>query len=165
MSPLSIAPELLAAAISLSGLPPVAPADLPPLFSVTSTELSQTICPDQPQQCQTIAAIFDTERYRILILSKLDLNDPEDNSFLLHELVHVLQFKQNGEAGFSSCQAIIDSERAAYRVQNQYLAARGLFSQQGMMTRYMHCPPPDAPNSDLPVVVPNARPTGARDAL
>jgi hypothetical protein len=150
MSPITIATDLLAAAIALSGLPPVAPADLPPLYAVSSAELAQTICPDQPGQCETIAAIFDTERYRILILSKLDLNDPADNSFLLHELVHVLQFKQNGEAGFADCQAIVDSERAAYRVQNQYLAARGLFSQQGMMMRYMQCPPRSTGKQDQP---------------
>lgn len=147
MSPLTIGTELLAAAIALSGLPPVAQADLPPLYAVSTAELSQTICPDQPGHCETIAAIFDTERYRILILSKLDLNDPADNSFLLHELVHVLQFRQQGDAGFSSCQAIIESERVAYGVQNRYLATRGLFSQHGMMLRYMTCPADDAPAS------------------
>ena len=140
MTPIAIATELLTAAITLSGLAPITPVQLPPLYAVTKTELAQTVCPDQPGQCQGMAAIFDTERYRILILSTLDLNDPEDNSFLVHELVHVLQFKQNGETGFSSCQAIVDSEHAAYRVQNLYLAARGLFSQQGMMMRYMRCP-------------------------
>jgi hypothetical protein len=144
MSPLTIANELLLAAITLSGLPPVPLSDLPPLYAVSTEELAETICPGQPGKCQTIAAIFDTERYRILILSKLDLADPADNSFLLHELVHVLQLKQQGEAGFSSCQAIVDSERVAYGVQNRYLAMRNLFSQHGMMLRYMQCPPAEA---------------------
>ncbi len=151
MIPLTIATELLAAAIALSGLPAVTPADLPPLYAVSGSELTQTICPDQPGQCETIAAIFDTERYRILILSKLDLADPADNSFLLHELVHVLQFKQTGPAGFESCRAIIESERAAYGVQNRYLASRGLFSQHGMMLRYMQCP--DGDDSLVPPAV------------
>lgn len=143
MTPLSIAADLLAVAISLSGLPPIAATDLPPLQAMTTAELAHTVCPDQPGHCETIAAVFDTERYRILYLTRLDLTDPADNSFLLHELVHVLQFKQRGPAGFSSCQAIIDSERVAYGVQNRYLAARGLFSQHGMQLRYMQCPAED----------------------
>ena len=69
-----------------------------------------------------MAAVFDSEKYRILILSTLDLKDPEDNSFLVHELVHVLQFKQQGDAGFDSCQRVVASERAAYAVvQTSYL--------------------------------------------
>lgn len=141
MNLMTIAPELLAMAITLSGLPPVASENLPPLYAVTATEMAATVCPDEPAQCRSMAALFDTERYRILILSTLDMRDPEENSFLLHELVHVLQFAQQGEAGFSSCQAIVASEHLAYQVQNRYLAARGLFAQQGMMMRYMRCPP------------------------
>ena len=140
MGPLTIAAELLSAAISLSGLPPMPALELPPLYAVSTAELARTVCPDQPGQCETIAAIFDTERYRILILSKLDLADPADNSFLVHELVHVLQFRARGDAGFANCAAIVDSERVAYGVQNRYLAARGLFAQHGMMLRYMRCP-------------------------
>ena len=141
MSPLSIAGELLSAAIALSGLPAISPAELPPLYALSAEEMAQTLCPDQPAQCRAIAALFDTERYRILILSSLKLDDPEDNSFLVHELVHVLQFKVRGDAGFAGCQAIVESEREAYQVQNRYLAGRGLFAQQGMMMRYMHCQP------------------------
>ncbi len=156
MTPLTIATDLLAAAIALSGLPPIAATDLPPLYAVSKAELAQTVCPDNPAQCKAMAAIFDTEKYRILILSTLDLKDPEDNSFLLHELVHVLQFKQSGDAGFNSCQAIVNSERDAYRAQNTYLADKGLFSQQGMMMRYMQCPPEGSANAGLPVVDPRA---------
>lgn len=157
MSPLTITSELLMAAITLSGLPPMTLADVPPLYAVSTEELAETICPGQPGKCQTIAAIFDTERYRILILSKLDLADPADNSFLLHELVHVLQFKQMGEAGFANCEAIVASERVAYGVQNRYLATRNLFSQHGMMLRYMQCPPPSIAPSEAetaPVLIP-----------
>lgn len=141
MVPLTIATELLTAAIALSGLPAITPEQLPPLYAVSRTDLAQLICPQQPQQCPSMAAVFDSEGYRILILSTLDLKDPEDNSFLVHELVHVLQFKQHGDAGFDSCQRVVASERAAYAVQNRYLAVRGLFSQQGMMMRYAQCPP------------------------
>ena len=138
---MTIAPELLAMAITLSGLPPVAFESMPPLYSVSAAEMSATVCPNQPAQCRSMAALFDTERYRILILSTLNMQDAEENSFLLHELVHVLQFAQQGEAGFDGCEAIVASEHLAYQVQNRYLAARGLFAQQGMMMRYMRCPP------------------------
>ena len=146
MSSLSIAAELLSAAIALSGLPPISQAELPPLYALSTAEMAQTLCPEQPAQCRAIAALFDTERYRILILSTLNLDDPEDHSFLLHELVHVLQFKVRGEAGFASCNAIVVSEREAYQVQNRYLASHGLFAQQGMMMRYMTCPLENEPN-------------------
>lgn len=131
--------SLLAAAIRLSGLPGIDADELPPLVRMTEDELAQTVCPDGG--CRSLAAVFDTERYRILLRDSLKLDDPVDNSFLVHEFVHVLQFQRHGHARFSSCQKVLSSEREAYAVQNAYLREFGVFSPEGDMTRFMRCPP------------------------
>ena len=83
--------RLLAAAVQFSGLPAIDVADLPPVETVTAAALSAKMCPDRPDGCSSVAALFDTETYRIYLRDTLDLAVPMDNSFLVHELTHVLQ--------------------------------------------------------------------------
>ena len=92
--------RLLAATVQFSGLPAIDVADLPPVERVTAAELSKKMCPESPEKCGSVAALFDTETYRIYLRDTLDLATPMDNSFLVHELTHVLQFKQYGDAYF-----------------------------------------------------------------
>jgi hypothetical protein len=132
--------SLLAFAVQLSGLPAIEPDDLPPVLQMTEDELATLVCPEEPNGCRTLAAVFDTEHYRILIQSSLSPEDPLDSSFLVHELVHVLQFKQFGDARFATCTDVLSSERQAYSVQNAYLREQGIFWREGRMLRYMQCP-------------------------
>jgi len=132
--------QLLAAAIRLSGLPAIHVSELPPVIMLSRPVLNKTVCSSAPVRCAGLIAAFDTQRYRIVVDEKLDFGDPDDDSFLVHELVHVLQFKQSGSVGFTSCAAVLESERRAYAAQNLYLRENGRPGQHGVMLRFTRCP-------------------------
>jgi hypothetical protein len=136
--------RLLAAAIRYSTLPAIDPAELPPIEPVSAAALSERVCPDEPNRCTAIAALFDAEGYRIYLRDSLDLNDPMDNAFIVHELVHVLQYKKYGAEHFDDCRRRIDSERQAYLVQNNYLGEQGIDWREGFLVNFMKCPPAEA---------------------
>jgi len=140
--------RLLAAAIRISNLPAVDLAELPPMEAVSAEQLSHKVCPDSPERCTMVAALFDTESYRIYLRNSLNLNDPMDNSFVVHELVHVLQFRKFGDAYFASCPKRIASEQQAYYVQNNYLGEEGIDWREGFLLRFMKCPPEEAAGAD-----------------
>ncbi|SMP73555.1 hypothetical protein [Noviherbaspirillum suwonense] len=130
---------LLAAAIRLSGLPAMDVRDLPPVSQLTRTELNQVVCSSAPVRCAGLMAAFDTQRYRIVVDAKLDFDDPEDASFLVHEIVHVLQFRNMGSVAFTSCTAVLESEEQAYAAQNAYLGLHGRQGRYGGMLRFSRC--------------------------
>lgn len=135
--------RLLAAAVEFSGLPAIHVSELPPVIMMPREELNRTVCVNEPIRCTGLMAAFDTERYRILVDSRLDLNEASDNSFLVHEIVHVLQLKQAGSRRFTSCRAVISSEREAYDVQNRYLMQNSIPAQHGSGLRFARCPEPE----------------------
>jgi hypothetical protein len=140
--------QLLSVAIRLSGLPGIHVSELPPVVLLPRAELNKTVCSSAPVRCAGLIAAFDTQRYRIVADDKLDFDDPVDASFLVHEMVHVLQFKQTGSAGFTSCTAVLQSEEQAYDVQNRYLRQNNRPARQGSMLRFSRCPrepEPEAP--------------------
>jgi hypothetical protein len=130
---------LLFAAIRLTGLPAIHVSELPPVILLPRNELNKTVCAAAPVRCAGLAAAFDTQAYRIVVDDKLDFSDPDDASFLLHEIVHVLQFKNAGITGFTSCTAVLDSEEQAYSAQNAYLREHNRPAYQGAMLRYSRC--------------------------
>lgn len=132
---------LLTAAIKFSGLPAIEASKLPPFEVVTGEQLAQKMCPESPERCSSVAALFDTENYRIYLRNTLDMDSPMDNSFLVHEMVHVLQFKRYGDDYFSSCRKVVESEHQAYRAQNNYLGSEGIDWREGFLLRFMNCPP------------------------
>lgn len=141
--------RLLAAAIQFSGLPAIGVDALPPVEVLDRDAFYAQVCPSRPARCTAIMAAFDTQRYRILIRDSLDLERPAENSFLVHELVHVLQYKKDGSTRFMSCEAVLESERGAFDAQNLYMAANGVMQKAGFGLRYMHCPPkPEAERDD-----------------
>jgi len=130
---------LLAAAAKLSGYPEIPVAQLPPVRAVSVDTIAQAICPEQRSGCTGIAATFETESHVILIRDSLDLEDTADNSFLLHEFVHVLQWKAHGDAIFKDCPTTLKTEGEAYRAQNAYLKREGQFLRFGEMLAYTQC--------------------------
>jgi hypothetical protein len=133
--------SLLAAAVQFSGLPAIGVHDLPPVDIVSTDQFYKMVCPAKPARCIAMVAAFDTQRYRIVIRDSLNLDDPAENSFLVHELVHVLQYKKDGSTRFMSCEAVINSEREAFDAQNLYMKSYGLLRREGGALRYMQCPP------------------------
>ena len=136
--------RLLTTAIRYSTLPAIDPSELPPIEQVSATALADRVCPESPERCTTIAALFDAEGYRIYLRDSLNLDDPMDNSFIVHELVHVLQYKKYGGDYFDDCQRRIASERQAYFVQNNYLGEEGIDWREGFLVNFMKCPPEEA---------------------
>lgn len=132
--------QLLAAAIRLSGLPAIHVSELPPVIMLPRSVLNETVCASAPVRCSGLIAAFDTQRYRIVIDEKLDFGDADDESFLVHELVHVLQFKHSGSTGFTSCAAVVKSERQAYEAQDLYLRENGRPGGYGIKLRFSRCP-------------------------
>jgi hypothetical protein len=138
---MEILAPLLAAAVQFSGLPAIEARDLPPVEVVSGDTFVQSVCPGKLRRCIAMVAAFDTQRYRILVRESLDLGDPAQNSFLVHELVHVLQYKRDGSTRFMSCEGVLESEHQAYDAQNLYMKSQGVMRQEGMAVRLMKCPP------------------------
>ena len=133
--------DLLAAAIRISQLPGIPADQLPPVIPVNAQFFIDKVCPDQPQRCRSTAALFDTEAYEIYVRKPIDVQSPITLSFVVHEMVHVLQFKQGGHTRFEGCQAVLDNEQQAYKVQNIFLYENGSDWREGFSLRFMTCPP------------------------
>jgi hypothetical protein len=137
--PADLIAYLLPLAAKLSGYPVIEASQLPPIRQLPPAEISREICPDDAKGCEGMVAIFDTDRYQILIRDNLDLDNPSDNSFLLHELVHVLQYKAKGDEIFADCPSTMKTETEAYKVQNRYLGLEGQFLRVGDALAFMTC--------------------------
>lgn len=130
---------LLAAAVRITGLPALSVEELPAFVALPAEELERQVCPAGDDGCHGIAAYFDSLRYRILYRDSLSPEEPLDHSFLLHEIVHVLQHRQYGNAMYADCRALRATEAQAYRAQNTYLRAAGELVQVGGMLRVATC--------------------------
>lgn len=130
---------LLDMAVKFTGLPAIPVEDMPPFLPVSRAEMQRLVCPEAAPGCGAIVALFDTDRYRILYLEQLDVDNPADNSFLMHEIVHVLQFHQKGEAIYADCTTTLRTEGEAYRAQNSYLRREGQLMRVGEVLRFTTC--------------------------
>lgn len=130
---------LLELAVRFTGLPAVPADQLPPLRAVSRAAMRAIACGDAPAGCGEVVALFDADEYRIFYLDTLDLQDAEDNSFLLHEIVHVLQYRQSGAAMYEGCDALLSTEAQAYRAQNAYLRREGRLTRVGAVLRATTC--------------------------
>lgn len=130
---------LLGVASSLSGYAPLAVGELPTLRLMSPPALVEEVCPDEPAQCEKLVAVYDRAREQILVRADLDLHDDADNSFLVHEFVHVLEAREKGDLYQRDCRATLQSEREAYDAQNAYLRQRGRPERHGRMLTHMVC--------------------------
>lgn len=112
---------------------------LPPVFVLSREELNQEVCGSDAAQCSTLAAVFDDSAYRILIVNSLDLNQAQDNSYLLHEIVHSLQFQTDALNMYKDCEHLYRTEAEAYRSQDRYLESEGQFLRTLPQLRYFLC--------------------------
>jgi hypothetical protein len=137
-----LAADLMRWASRLSGLPDLAPAEPPALVPLAPPEMQAQVCPDSPAGCRSLVAVYDTSARRVLYRASLDMRDPTDQSYIVHELVHHLQHQHRGDAIFASCAAILESEREAYAAQNLYQQRFRQWQRMGEVTRFMHCDEP-----------------------
>lgn len=130
---------LFSVATTLSGYPEMPEADLPIVRLMEPSALTEEACPDDASGCHKLVALYDRERHQILMRSDLDLHDPSDNSFLVHEFVHVLEARHKGALYQHDCEATLRSEREAYRVQNAYLDREGRLEHHGGLLEHRVC--------------------------
>ena len=134
-----LAAKLLAMAIRFSGLPDM-PADQLPFFvPMPAGEIEITQCRYIRTACEGTVALYDHENYRIIILDTLDPNDPEDNSVIVHEMVHVLQYRNNRVPHPMTCKDVTRLENQAYSAQNAYLRFEGSSSRWGQSATSTTC--------------------------
>lgn len=132
---------LLAAAVRLSGLPAL-PVDAPApvLVELPAAELRRQACPERPRACMHLIAWHDAAAGRVLLSDQLDWRmRPVDRSFVLHELVHVLQARRPGSPRDDDCARALDDERLAYRVQNTWLDEQGRTERFGGRLHVLRC--------------------------
>lgn len=141
--------QLLAAAIHYTGLPPIEVSKLPDIVAMSKEQITAQICPEKPSSCQTLIALYEPTKRRILYRDNLNMKLVKDQSFIVHELVHVLQYAQVGDAVFGSCKATMESEGQAYRAQDRYLGDKGEEYRVGGMFRFIRCE--DSANPPAPL--------------
>ena len=132
---------LLAAAVRLSGLPALpVDAPVPVLVELPAAELRRQACPERPRACMHLIAWHDAAAGRVLLSDQLDWRmRPVDRSFVLHELVHVLQARRPGSTRDDDCARALDDERLAYRVQTAWLDEQGRAERFGGMLHALRC--------------------------
>ena len=130
---------LIDLAAKLSGYPPMPVDALPPVRLLSEDALARIVCPQAENGCTNIAATFETDQYVIYVRDSLDMENAADNSFLLHELVHVLQHRARGDAIFADCPTTLKTETEAYPAQNAYLKREGQFLRFGEALGFMSC--------------------------
>lgn len=110
-------------------------------FLLTDAELSAQVCPDDPNNCHGLAAVFDTVTKSIYI--REDVNPDIDMiniSFLIHELVHSLQNEtRSDDEMFGTCQKLYATEKEAYQAQDAFLKSEGQFFRAGNALRFFNC--------------------------
>jgi hypothetical protein len=140
MANLSIITELLAVAVLYTGYPSVQLESLPVVRQLSPAEMVREICPEKPEECLGVVAQYDWQSPQIRLSTVLDLGEVQGQSFLLHELVHALQHRYRPIYGSEDCHQNLLGEQEAYRVQNTYLALKGLQERHGARLRYVRCP-------------------------
>jgi hypothetical protein len=148
--------DLIGWAEKLSGRAAPPEAVRPAVRRLDAAGISRQVCPTTPRSCQGLVGVYGSHDRTILLRDDLDLRDPTDQSFLVHELVHWLQHLADGDSLDASCRRVMSHESEAYRVQNQYLARFRQWRRVGEMLRFMHCPEDSAGE-------PTLEPGGARD--
>jgi hypothetical protein len=140
MADLSIITELLAVAVLYTGYPAFQPETLPVVRQLSPAQMIREICPEKPEECLGVVAQYDWQSPQIRLSTDLNLEEVQGQSFLLHELVHALQHRYRPIYGSDDCNLNLLGEREAYRVQNTFLALKGLEERHGGRLRYVRCP-------------------------
>jgi|UniRef100_UPI0040486C29 hypothetical protein len=135
----SVMISLMIAASRLSGLPAIPAEQMSAVKTISQAEIIAMQCPDDPEECSNIVAFYEMKNNTIFLKNTLDLETTIGQSFLLHEMVHVLQHKAFGSDIFDDCDNTVRSERLAYAVQNKFLINNGLFDRFGDSLAFMTC--------------------------
>jgi hypothetical protein len=127
--------EIFTEASKLSGYK--IPAILPEIRIVPHHVIMET-CGET--ECTRYSAFAPNEP--LLVDEKLDLNDVESYSYVLHEAIHVLQFAAKGITDIESlsCSEVLAIEKEAYYLQQKYLEKQRSFLRVTWMIDRISCP-------------------------
>lgn len=117
----------------------------PKIFKKTKQEMQNEICPTDPNNCYNLAAFYNTEKNEIIYDEVLDIESNHDNSFIVHEIVHSLQYFHKGDSIYKDCLASKETESEAYEVQNKYLKKMGVFANYGEALKFLICDGENSP--------------------
>jgi len=115
----------------------------PALISMDTQSLAAIVCPENPEECGTLAAAYSLQTGNILYRESFDLDDSLHRSFIVHEMVHFLQHLDQKDQATETCQQIVRNEREAYQVQAAYLRRYGNMLATLGFPRRMTCQPLD----------------------
>jgi hypothetical protein len=130
---------MMIVATKLSGFPAISVEDYPKIEAITQEQINESQCPANTDDCRDMVAFYEHKKNTIFIRNTLDLDSTLGSSFLIHEMVHVLQYKFLGQSIYKDCQSTIRTERLAYKVQNNYLVDGGVFDRFGDGLAFMTC--------------------------
>jgi len=130
---------LMDAAVRITGLPAVPAEALPDFVAMPVEAIHREACKEQMPACRGIVALYDMEHNRVLFRDDLDMDNDADNSFIVHELVHVLQYHRDGDTIYADCPALVRTEQAAYSAQNTYLQHQGQLLRVGHIMQMVSC--------------------------
>lgn len=133
---------LFAKAVRLSGLKSISFSELPPIYTISKEDLNKIVCPEDPENCRNLAAVFDDIGYRIFVLDSFEISEnfkPYDYSFVIHEIIHALQYRQFGAEIFKNCKAVFETEKLAYESQDKYLKEEGAFQRVAHFLKFFYC--------------------------
>lgn len=139
---------LLDWAVRLSGRRLADAGARPAVQALGDEALAEAVCGGaipSPVPCKLVAAAYDPATRRIVYRASLNLAQPRDQSFLVHELVHWLQHAAGEPLGDAPCAAIFRAEREAYAAQNRFLEQHRVPMRMGQVLRFMSCPPGESP--------------------
>lgn len=132
---------LLVAAMRLSRLPPLPAGTVPAVCPLSEEQLRAIVCEQQVAGCRGLQASYDTDRNRVLVVDWGRERGVEWESFIVHELVHALQYAAKGPAIYAGCEASRATETQAYAAQDAYLKERGALLRVGaVMSWWWVCP-------------------------
>jgi len=97
-------------------------ASYPELHFVGREFVKSLVCknPENKDDCRPTAAAPD---HRIYLSEEIDLRSVDGQSVLYHELIHVLQYLENGHA--ENCIDYVHRETEAYNLQYAWARSRG----------------------------------------
>ncbi|MBL0719450.1 hypothetical protein JI742_06055 [Piscinibacter sp. Jin2] len=132
--------QLMMVAAALSGLPNGGGTQaLPQVEQLPLRQLHERVCPERPADCAGMLAHHDPARELILLADTLALDTAVGRSFLLHELVHALEDQAGKTPRAEDCEAVLVSERRAYRAQDAYLREAGRPERFGDRMELLAC--------------------------
>ena len=77
---------------------------------------------------------------KIFLDSRLNAEDSlYARSILVHEMVHYLQYASGNYGEPYSCEAVIEMEREAYRIQSEFLVRYGVYQPVGLSMHAVGC--------------------------